>query len=92
MPDARTFTPHLDYIAWLTERRTWLAGDNLTVADLAAGAHLSLIDYTADVPWEDHPLAKEWYVRLKSRASFRGLLSDTFPGVIPAPIYANLDF
>ena len=83
---------HLDYIAWLTDRRTWLAGDSLTVADLTAGAHLSLVDYTADVPWEEHSLAKEWYVRLKSRPSFRGLLSDTFPGVMPAPIYADLDF
>ena len=82
---------HLDYIAWLTDRRSWLAGESLSLADLAAGAHLSLIDYTADVPWEDHPLAKEWYVRLKSRPSFRGLLSDTFPGVTPAPSYADLD-
>lgn len=83
---------HLDYIAWLTDRRSWLAGDNLSLADLAAGAHLSLIDYTADVPWEDHPLAKEWYVRLKSRPSFRPLLKDVLPGIAPAPIYADLDF
>lgn len=83
---------HLDYIAWLTDRRSWLAGDNVSLADVAAGVHLSLLDYTADVPWEDHPLAKEWYVRLKSRPSFRPLLVDVFPGIAPAPIYANLDF
>lgn len=83
---------HLDYISWLTDRRSWLAGDTLSLADLIAGAHLSLVDYTADVPWEDHPLAKEWYVRLKSRPSFRSVLADTFPGIAPAPIYANLDF
>lgn len=83
---------HLDYIAWLTDRRSWLAGDNLSLADLAAGAHLSLVDYTGDVPWEDHPLAKEWYVRLKSRPSFRPLLADVLPGIAPAPVYANLDF
>jgi glutathione S-transferase len=83
---------HLDYIAWLTDRRSWLAGDALSLADLAAGAHISLLDYTADVPWKDHPLAKEWYVRLKSRPSFRPLLADVFSGVIPAPIYADLDF
>lgn len=83
---------HLEYIAWLTDRRSWLAGDALTLADLAAGAHISLIDYTGDVPWSDHPLAKEWYVRLKSRPSFRPLLSDQFAGIAPAPVYANLDF
>jgi glutathione S-transferase len=83
---------HLQYIAWLTERRKWLAGDALTVADFAAGAQLSLVDYIGDVPWDEHPLAKEWYVRLKSRPSFRCLLKDAIPGVQPAPIYTNLDF
>lgn len=83
---------HLEYIAWLTDRRSWLAGDFLSLADLAAGAHISLIDYTADVPWSDHPLAKEWYVRLKSRPSIRPLLLEVFPGVTPAPVYADLDF
>ncbi|MBT4739816.1 MAG: glutathione S-transferase family protein [Rhodospirillaceae bacterium] len=83
---------HLEYIAWLTDRRSWLAGDALSLADLAAGAHISLVDYTADVPWSDHPLAKEWYVRLKSRPSFRPLLSEMFPGVAPAAVYADLDF
>lgn len=83
---------HLDYIAWLTDRRKWLAGNTLTFADLAAAAHLSLIDYAADVPWEEHPAAKDWYARIKSRPCFRGLLSDQIPGV-PAPRhYADLDF
>ena len=83
---------HLHYIAWLTERRRWLAGDALTIADLAAAAQLSLVDYSGDVPWDEHPLAKEWYVRLKSRPSFRPLLRDVIPGIQPAPVYANLDF
>jgi len=83
---------HLHYIAWLTERRSWLAGDLLTYADLSAAANLSLIDYTADVPWDDHPLAKEWYVRVKSRLSFRCLLRDAVPGIAPAPVYTDLDF
>ncbi|TAK98019.1 MAG: glutathione S-transferase family protein [Rhodospirillaceae bacterium] len=83
---------HLQYIAWLIERRRWLAGDHLTFADLSAAAQLSLLDYIGDVPWDDQPLAKEWYVRMKSRPSFRCLLRDTVPGVPPAPIYADLDF
>jgi glutathione S-transferase len=98
-PDSRALkagrdnlTTHLQYIAWLTDRRSWLAGDHLTVADISAAAHLSLIDYTGDVPWEDHPLAKEWYVRIKSRPSFRGLLRDVLGGIAPAPTYTDLDF
>lgn len=83
---------HLDYIAWLTDRRKWLAGPGLTVADMAAAAHLSLVDYAGDVPWEEHPTAKDWYARIKSRPCFRPLLADQIPGV-PAPRhYADLDF
>lgn len=83
---------HLEYIAWLVDRRKWLAGDELSVADLAAAAHLSSIDYLGDVPWEKHEQAKEWYMRLKSRPSFRGLLTDRIPGIQPVAHYAELDF
>lgn len=83
---------HLEYIAWLTERRNWLAGDTITFADLAAGAQLSVIDYLGDVPWDAYTLAKEWYARLKSRPAFRGLLGDHIAGFPPSKHYANLDF
>jgi len=83
---------HLEYIGWLSERRNWLAGDALTYADLAAGAHLSVIDYMGDVPWDSFPFAKEWYARLKSRPSFRTILGDHILGFPPPPHYADLDF
>jgi glutathione S-transferase len=83
---------HLQYIAWLTDRRSWLAGDHLSIADISAAAHLSLIDYTGDVPWDQHPLTKEWYVRIKSRPSFRCLLRDIVPGIPSAAVYTDLDF
>jgi glutathione S-transferase len=83
---------HLDYIGYLCERRTWLAGDHLSLADLAAAAHLSCVDYLGNVPWEEHAEAKEWYARVKSRPAFRALLTDRIPGVPPPKHYADLDF
>lgn len=83
---------HLDYISFLTEQRNWLAGDDFSLADITAAAHLSAIDYIGDVPWEDHPGAKEWYARIKSRPSFRPLLHDVIPGVTPPEHYSNIDF
>lgn len=83
---------HLDYISYLMESRSWLAGDEMTLADLTAAAHLSCLDYVGDVPWGQYPLAKEWYVRLKSRPSFRPILADHVPGMPPPKLYANLDF
>ncbi len=83
---------HLDYITYLAERRTWLAGDQFSLADIAAAAHLSCLDYIGDVPWEDYPAAKDWYVRIKSRPSFRPLLADHIAGLPPPRHYADLDF
>ena len=83
---------HLDYIGFLTERRRWLAGDNISLADISAAAHLSAIDYIGDVPWDSHKAAKDWYARIKSRPSFKPLLDDIIPGFSPPVHYQNLDF
>ncbi len=84
--------PHLDYLTLLAEERTWLAGAELSLADLAAASHLSVIDYLGDVNWADQPVAKAWYQRIKSRPSFRTLLADSVPAMPPSANYANLDF
>jgi glutathione S-transferase len=83
---------HLAYIGHLIATRNWLAGRDLTYADLAAAAHLSCADYLGDVPWQVSELAKDWYARVKSRPSFRALLADRVPGMAPASHYDDLDF
>jgi glutathione S-transferase len=83
---------HLDYIGYLTEKRNWLAGEYFSLADIAAAAHLSSIDYIGDVPWDEHPIAREWYSRIKSRPSFRALLEDRMPGFAPSAHYSDVDF
>jgi glutathione S-transferase len=83
---------HVSYIGWLVRTRDWLAGSQMTSADLAAAAHLSAVDYLGDVPWSEDEAAKVWYARVKSRPSFRPILAETWPGLAPAPSYANLDF
>lgn len=83
---------HLDYISWLSDRRNWLAGDDFSLADIAAAAQISAIDYLGDVAWDQHREAAEWYARVKSRPSFRPILADTWPGTQPPPHYADLDF
>ena len=82
---------HLAYIGWLVRTRDWLAGDRLSLADLAAAAHLSTADYLGDVPWNADEAAKNWYARVKSRPSFRTILADTLAGLPTAKHYADLD-
>ncbi len=83
---------HLPYIGWLAETRTWLAGNSISLADFAAAAHLSVLDFLGDVDWTLSPSAREWYARVKCRPSFRALLADRVPGTAPPEHYANLDF
>ena len=83
---------HLAYIGWLARTRDWLAGERLSLADLAAAAHLSSVDYLGDVPWSADEIAKNWYARVKSRPAFREILADTLAGLPPSASYANLDF
>ena len=81
---------HLDYIGFLTEKRKWLAGDQFSLADIAAAAHLSCVDYIGDVPWEEHQAAHSWYKKVKSRPSFEPLLQDRIPGFEPAAKYETV--
>jgi glutathione S-transferase len=83
---------HLDYLAHLLEDRRWLAGDTMTLADFAAAAHLSALDYISDVDWNRSEAVHDWYAKIKSRPAFRTILADTVPGFPPPRHYADLDF
>lgn len=89
---AKAIKFHLDYLAWLLDTRRWLAGDSMTLADFAAAAHLSSLDYIRDVDWNRSEAVKDWYAKIKSRPAFRGILADTVSGFPPPPHYADLDF
>jgi len=83
---------HLDYIGYLAERHNYLAGEEFSLADIAASAQLSCLDYLGDVPWDRCDAAKDWYAKVKSRPSFRPILADHIPGLPPPKHYADLDF
>ena len=83
---------HLDYLERLLKARDWLAGERLSLADFAAAAHISVLDYFGDVPWREVAAVKTWYMKVKSRPCFRPLLADRWPGLAPAGHYDDLDF
>lgn len=83
---------HLRYIEFLTNEHKYLASENITLADLTAAAHFSILDYLGEVPWERFLYAKEWYALVKSRPSFRALLADRIKGFMPPKYYTDFDF
>lgn len=83
---------HLEYITWMLEYNDWLAGEDFSLADISAAAHLSTLDYLGQVPWHDFLEVKTWYARIKSRPSFRHVLKERISSLLPVEHYANLDF
>lgn len=82
----------LMYIDHLAYSRKFLGGEFFSWADIGASCHLSCIDYLGEIPWESFPFAKEWYVKIKSRPSFRPFLHQSLPIASPASCYGLLDF
>jgi glutathione S-transferase len=89
---ARAAEEHLDYLEWLIDSRGWVAGDRLTLADLAAAAHLSVADYLSGIDWQGHETARTWYSAIKSRPAMRAVLAERVAGLPPPAHYAVLDF
>ena len=83
---------HMQYIDWLSKNRDWLAGTSFSIADISASANLSILDYLGEIKWKDFSYAKEWYARVKSRPSFKSVLLDKIPGLLPPKNYSDLDF
>ncbi len=98
-PDARVLreamrlaNQHLDYVDYLIDHRPWLAGATMSLADIAAAAHISVADYLGGIDWSAHEQTKGWYAGFKSRPSFRPLLSERMEIVSPPAHYEQLDF
>lgn len=88
----RAIKDHLDYMDRLLDQRRWLAGNEMSLADFAAAAQLSVLDYVSDVNWNRSESVKDWYAKIKSRPAFRSILADQIPGFPPPSHYADLDF
>ncbi|WP_336958640.1 glutathione S-transferase family protein [Sphingobium aquiterrae] len=83
---------HMDYMDYLLDHRSWMAGGTLSLADITAAAHLSVADYLGGVDWTGHETVKRWYAGFKSRPSFRPLLSERMEIVVPPTHYEKPDF
>lgn len=88
----RNLNVHLSYIEYLLESRKYLAGDHISIADFAAAAQLSVLDYFGDINWHHYLPAKDWYSLIKSHKIFNEVLKDRIANINPPEWYSNLDF
>jgi glutathione S-transferase len=87
----RLANDYLYYVDYLIDNRPWLAGSTLSLADLAAAAQISVADYLGGLDWSGHEQARSWYQVIKSRPSFRPLLSERMEGIQPPDDYGQID-
>jgi glutathione S-transferase len=86
------FEKHLKYAEFLLSKRKYLGGENFSIADIAAVAQVSVLDYLSLVEWERHEKFKEWYISIKQKIGFRKILEDVILGFKPGTTYNKLDF
>jgi glutathione S-transferase len=82
---------HLDYLDYLLGHRSWLGGGQLSLADFAAAAQISVADYLGGIDWSGHDETRDWYRVMKSRPSFRPLLSERMEVIQPPAHYADVN-
>lgn len=83
---------HLNYIEYLLENKKYLAQDQISIADFAAAAQISVLDYFGDINWQHHAIVKDWYGLIKSHKIFSDILKDRIANINPPEWYSNLDF
>lgn len=88
----RVANGHLDYLDYLLDHRRWMAGAGLSLADFAAAAQLSVVDYLGALDWRGHKQTRDWYSVMKSRPAFRPLLGERMEVIVPPTHYDKVDF
>lgn len=83
---------HYDYLNYLLETSTWLSGERMSLADIAAASQISVLDLMGEIRWSKIPRIKDWYCIIKSRPAFRQFLKERVAGIQTPSHYSELDF
>ena len=83
---------HLEFIENILNKRDFIACDDFSLADISCAAQISSLDYLGEINWQICQATKEWYSIIKSKPSFRDLLTDSLSGFKPSSYYRELDF
>ena len=87
----QNMTFHTKYLEYLLKNNDYLIKDKITVIDLLAAANFSVLDYLGLFNLGDNIILKEWYLKIKSRPSFKSLLQDHIIGLNPHENYKFVD-
>ncbi len=89
--EIRRLVALFDYVDHLIGLRPWLAGSTFTLADIAAAAQISVVEFLGGIDWKGHKESRDWYLVIKSRRSFAPLLTERMDSLLPPADYADLN-
>lgn len=73
----KTLNEALDILASQLQKSDWLAGKEISLADITAGASMYRY-YTMDIPRPDRPALAKWYKRLTERPAYRATVMTSY--------------
>ncbi|MDZ5761216.1 glutathione S-transferase [Lyticum sinuosum] len=78
---------HLIYIEYLLTNKDqlYISGDEVTIADYAATAQISVLDMINEIDWSEYRNLRNWYALMKSRPSTQWMLSCPVPTILRCP-------
>ena len=85
-------TEHSKFLSKILEKNSYIVSEKISCADIAAAAHISVVDYFGEINWDSWSIIKQWYSVIKSRPAFQPILQDRIAGFTPPRDYSNLDF
>ncbi len=83
---------HMRYFDYLIKENDFFVDDNLTYVDLFYGSSLTVLDYIDELNFFNFEKLKHLYSTVKSRPSFKKVLSDRIVGVNPHSDYHKYDY
>lgn len=83
---------HVNYFIDQMAKNGNLSTEGLSVSDIFLACHISVIDYFGEFNWDKFPQLKTWYALIKSRPSFRQILTERVSIISPPDYYENPDF
>lgn len=76
------------------ENNTWFNKKNFSYLDITISTAIAVLDYLGEIQWQKENLKElyHWYLRIKSKSTFKIILNETCPGMKAFGMFQKIDF
>lgn len=72
----------------------WFSQEKFGYADITISSAIAVLDYLGEIPWQLEELKQlyHWYLKIKSKTTFKPILNESCPGLKPFFKFTQIDF